>query len=97
VADAATSAAALDVVRGVIAAGNAAGLIDTSAATQSLRATDDVASSVDKEKGKSAVPRIQELADLVDQLAAAGQVAPPAVSALHLAIDQLSGLVDQKG
>jgi serine/threonine-protein kinase len=97
VADAATSAAALDVVRGVIAAGSAAGLIDASATTQLLRATDDVAGSVDRKKGKSAVPRIQGLADLVDQLAAAGRVAPPAVTALHLAIDQLRGLVEQKG
>jgi serine/threonine-protein kinase len=97
VADAATSAEALDVVRGVIAAGSAAGLIDASATTQLLRATDDVASSVDRKKGKSAEPRIQGLADLVDQLAAAGEVAPPAVTALHAAIDQLRGLIDQKG
>jgi len=90
-----TPAAALDVVRHVIAAGRSAGLIDSSAAAQLLSATDDVAGRVDRKKGKSAVPRIQGLADLVDSLAASGQIATTAVSPLHAAISQLQRLVEQ--
>jgi hypothetical protein len=52
---------------------------------------------VDRKKGKSAVPRIQDLADLVDSLGAGGQVAPTAATALHGAIDQLLGLVGRGG
>lgn len=90
-----TSAAALVALRRVIAAGQSSGLIGSSAADQLLRATDDVASTVDKKKGKSAVPRIQDLADLVDSLAASGQVAATAVSPLDAAISQLQRLVEQ--
>ena len=73
----------------------AAGLIGASAATALMNATDEVASTVDKKKGKPAVPRIQSLADLVDSLAAQGQVAPAAVAPLHAAIDQLLRVLEQ--
>ena len=89
-----TVTAALDAVRQVIAAGRTGGIIDASAATQLMSATDDVASTLDRKKGKSAVPRVQALADLVDSLAAGGQVAPGAVAPLHTAISQLLGLVE---
>jgi len=91
-----TPAAALDVVRHVIAAGQSAGLIDSSAAAQLLSATDDVASTVDRKKGKSAVPRIQGLADLVDSGAASGQIAATVAAPLHAAISQLQRLVEQR-
>jgi len=91
-----TTDAALDAVRQVIAAGQSAGLIDASAASRLASATDDVASTLDKKKGKSAVPQVQGLADLVDSLAASGQVAPTAAAPLHAAISQLLQLVEQE-
>lgn len=92
-----TVAAALDAVRQVITVGQSRGLIDPSAATQLTSATDAAASAVDKKKGRSAVPRVQAVADLVDSLAAAGQVAPGAVAPLHSAVSQLLLLVEQGG
>jgi len=92
-----TPGAALDAVRQVIATGRSTGVIDAAAAAQLLRVTDEAATAVDKKKGKSAVPRIQDLADLVDSLGAGGQVAPTAATALHGAIDQLLGLVGRGG
>jgi eukaryotic-like serine/threonine-protein kinase len=97
VARATSAAGAIDVVRQVIAAGRTAGLIDASAADQLGQATDAVAATVEKKKGKSAAPRVQGLADLVDSLAAGGQVAPAAAAALHEAIDQLLRVTDGPG
>lgn len=56
-----------------------------------------LAASVGKKKGKSAVPRIQALADLVDSLATDRQVSPAAATALRTAVEQLLRVVDPPG
>jgi tRNA A-37 threonylcarbamoyl transferase component Bud32 len=92
-----TTAAALDVVRQVVAAGQSEGLIDPGAATRLATATDDVAASIEKKKGKSALPRIHGLADLVEGLATDGGVSSAAATALRTAVDQLLRVVDPRG
>lgn len=91
-----TTAAGLAAVREVIAAGQSAGLIDPSAAARLITATDDVARTVDKAKGKSSVPQVQGLDTLVDALVASGEVEPAAAASLHTAISQLLRLVEQE-
>jgi tRNA A-37 threonylcarbamoyl transferase component Bud32 len=89
---AATAPGALDALRSVVAAGQAAALIDPAAVTALLDAADDVGAALDK--GKSANPRVRGLADLVDSLASSGQLAGGVVGPLHGAVDQLRLLVE---
>ena len=88
-----TARGALDALRSVIQTEQATQLIDPSTATQLSGAADDVASALSKGRGKSATARVQDLADLVNSLAAAGQLAAQAAGPLQIAVSQLSGLV----
>jgi eukaryotic-like serine/threonine-protein kinase len=88
-----TARGALDALRSVIQTGQATQLIDPSAAAQLSSAADNVASALSRGRGKSATSRVQDLANLVSSLAAAGQLAAQAVGPLQDAVNQLSALV----
>lgn len=93
VPSASTVAGALGAVRTVIADGEARSLIDPAAVSQLQRAVDEVASAVEKSKGRAAELRAEGLVDLVASLARDGRIHPSAAGALQDVAAQLRRLV----
>jgi serine/threonine protein kinase len=91
-----TASSALTALRSVIAAGQAAGLVSPSAASQLSQAAGDIANALDKGHGKPERPKIGALQDLVRTLADQGQIQGSALSAINQAVDQLSRLISHK-
>ncbi len=93
VADASTIPGALNALVSVIQQGQAAHLLDMTAASQLYDATSEVVRAVSRGNGHSAQGRVRDLAHLVDRLSGAGHIASAAVGPLTTAIGQLSQLV----
>ncbi len=93
VATATTVEGALESLRSVIGQGEAAGLIDPSAASSLFSLTDAVEKAAAKGRGKSAPAKIEELSAAVLQYADSGQISSDALPALLESITQLSGLI----
>jgi hypothetical protein len=91
-----TAVGALTALRSVVTAGQAAGLVSPSTASQLSQAADDIGNALDKGHGKPARPKIGALQDLVRSLADQGQIQGPALSAINQAVDQLSRLISHK-
>jgi eukaryotic-like serine/threonine-protein kinase len=81
---------AIDAVRTVIGAGQAAQLVDPAAAAQLMDAVNEVARSTDRGHGKSTASKVRDLTALVGTLSTQGLVTGDAVRALDQAVAQLS-------
>ena len=95
VPSASTIPGALNALVGVVQQGQAAHLIDATAASQLYDATSAVVRAVSRGNGHSAQGKVRELADLVNRLATTSHLASAAVGPLNAAIGQLSQLVGQ--
>lgn len=91
-----TAGGALTALRSVIEAGQAAGLVSPSAASQLSQTADDIANALDRGHGKPTRPKIGALQDLVQTLTDQGQIQGSALSAINQAVEQLSALISQK-